>query len=66
VESPEEYRIITWSSDGIISAKYETDSADWDLRISIKDKTVEKAYRETKVRGYEKADPNIAHTWILE
>jgi hypothetical protein len=63
---PEEYAIHSWADDGSIVAGYKTDSADWELSISIKDKTAEKTYRETQARGSKTADPQIVHTWILE
>ena len=66
VEYPDEYFIQSWSDDGTILAKREDIAADWDVRISTKDETAEKSYRETKARGNEKADPTVVHTWVLE
>ncbi len=59
------YRIINWSND-IINAKYEALMADFEIRISLRDKFAERSCRETKARGSETADPNVYEHWILE
>jgi len=60
-----EYKIIDWS-DGIIRAKQEALVGDFELRISIKDKTAERSWRETKARGSETSDPSIYENCVLE
>lgn len=59
------YQIIDWSDDTIY-AKYPAPVADFELRISIKDKFAERRRRETKARGAETSDPNIFENCILE
>ena len=59
------YRIINWSDD-IINAKYEALVADFEIRISLRDKFAERSFRETKARGSETANPNVYEHWILE
>lgn len=60
-----EYRIIEWSPI-LIRAINEAPVADFELRISIPDKNVERSYRETKSRGSDTANPDIAGHWILK
>jgi len=59
------YRIINWSDD-IINAKYEALVADFEIRISLRDKFAERSFRETKARGSETANSNVYEHWILE
>jgi hypothetical protein len=62
---PFEYSILDWS-DETIRAKYAARVADFELKISLKDGFTERSFRETKARGFEKSDPNVFETWILE
>jgi hypothetical protein len=59
------YEIITWSND-VITARYMARVADFELKISIKDKFAERRWRETKARGVETSDPKNFGQWILE
>lgn len=59
------YKINSWSDD-IIKARYEALVADFDLRISVRDKFAERSFRETKARGSETANPNVFGHWVLE
>jgi hypothetical protein len=59
------YRTINWSND-IVNAKYEGPVADFEIRISLRDKFAERSFRETKARGSETANPNIYEHWVLE
>jgi hypothetical protein len=59
------YRIINWSDD-IIDAKNEALVADFEIRISLRDKFAERSFRETKARGSETANPNVYEHWVLE
>lgn len=59
------YRIFDWS-DQTIYAKYSAPVADFELKISIKDKFAERRRRETKARGAETSDPNIFENCTLE
>ena len=59
------YEIITWSND-VITARYMTRVADFELKISIKDQFAERRWRETKARGVETSDPKNFGQWILE
>ena len=59
------YRIIDWS-DHTIYAKYSAPVADFELKISIKDKFAERRRRETKARGAETSDPNMFENCTLE
>lgn len=60
-----EYQIIEWS-DSLVRAKREAPVADVEIRISLKDESVEKSFRETKARGSETANPNVFGHWILK
>jgi len=60
-----EYQIIEWS-DTLLRAKREAPVADVELRISFKDESVEKSFRETKARGSETANPEVFGHWILK
>jgi hypothetical protein len=66
IEQPEIFDVQSWSADDTILAKQELDWADVELRISTRDKTVEKTYRETRARGSSTANPSIVHVWVLE
>ena len=59
------YKISEWSED-IIKARHEAPVADFDLRISVRDKFAERSFRETKARGSETANPNVFGHWVLE
>lgn len=59
------YKINEWS-DGIIKARHEAPVADFELRISLRDKSAERSFRETKARGSETGNPNIFGHWVLE
>jgi hypothetical protein len=59
------YQIVDWSNDVII-AKYEAPVANFELRISLKDKLAERRWRETKARGSKTSNPNNYLQWILE
>jgi hypothetical protein len=59
------YRIIDWSSD-VIRAKLEFYVAEFELRISIKDRVAERSCRETIAQGSEAADPSDFESWVLE
>jgi len=60
-----EFRVIEWSSARIV-ARYEAPVADFELRVSLPDRSVERSFRETKARGSETADSKIAGHWVLE
>jgi hypothetical protein len=59
------YSIANWS-DEVIYATYAASVADFELRISVKDKVAEKRCRETKSRGSDTADPNLYYHLIVE
>jgi hypothetical protein len=59
------YQIVEWSNN-IIHAKYLAHVADFELRISLMDKFIERRWRETKARGSTTSDPNNYEQWILE
>ena len=59
------YKINEWSED-IIKARHEAPVADFELRISVRDKFAERSFRETKARGSETANPNVFGHWVLE
>jgi len=59
------YQIINWSDD-IINSKSEGPVADFEIKISLRDKFAERSFRETKARGSETANPNVYEHWILE
>jgi hypothetical protein len=59
------YKISEWS-EAMIKARHEAPVADFDLRISVRDKFAERSVRETKARGSETADPNVFGQWVLE
>jgi hypothetical protein len=65
VSTNNSYRIIDWKNN-IIRAVYAAFVADFELRISVKDKAVERRWRETKARGSETSDPKNYQNWILE
>jgi hypothetical protein len=44
-----EFRVIEWSSARIV-ARYEAPVADFEIRISLSDRSVERSFRETKAR----------------
>ena len=59
------YKINEWS-DGIIKASHAAPVADFELKISLRDKFAERSFRETKARGSETANPNVFAHWVLE
>lgn len=59
------YRILEWSND-IIRAVYLAPVANFELRISIKKKTAERYWQETKTRGVISSNANNFENWILE
>ena len=60
-----EFRVIEWSSANIV-ARYEAPVADFEIRISLSDRSVERSFRETRARGSDTADPKITWHWVLE
>lgn len=64
---PEQFTyIITEWSDTTIKAERKPPVADVEIRISLIDKSAEKSFRETQVRGADTANPDIVGNWILE
>lgn len=58
----DDYNVLSFS-DGVLRARSETDAFDIDLTIWLKEKLVEKNWRETRTRGNLTADPN---NWLME
>jgi hypothetical protein len=59
------YRVIDWAND-TIRATYGAPVADFELRISVRDKMAERHWRETKAYGRDTSDAKNFENWILE
>lgn len=59
------FRVLEWSST-LIVARAEQRAVDIDLRISLADKSAERARRETGAHGAQGADPSHVDQWVLD
>jgi hypothetical protein len=59
------YRVIDWTND-TVRATFGALVADFEIRISVKDRIAERHWRETKARGAKTSDARNFENWILE
>lgn len=60
------YRIIQWSQDFIHAKNTKYRVSDFELRILLKNDSVQRYRRETKARGCNTCDPDTFEQWSLE